>query len=85
LNPVLDNLELEDGRTIAAVDGVDEIKPAADGQSLTAVWQHWVVSGSKAGETLDPNLVSEVKWFFQANSAYRDLANQRRFPVRLTL
>jgi hypothetical protein len=64
-------LELEDGRTIAAVDGVDEIKPAADGQSLTAVWKHWVVTGSKAGETLDPNLVSEVKWFFQANTLHR--------------
>jgi hypothetical protein len=64
-------LELEDGRTIAAVDGADEIKPAADGQSLTAVWKHWVVIGSKAGEMLDPNLVSEVKWFFQANTLHR--------------
>jgi hypothetical protein len=64
-------LELEDGRTIAAVDGVDEIMPAADEQSLTAVWKHWVVTGSKAGETLDPNLVSEVKWFFQANTLHR--------------
>jgi hypothetical protein len=64
-------LELEDGRTIAAVDGVDEIKPAADGQSLTAVWKRWVVAGSKAGEMLDPNLVSEVKWFFQANTLHR--------------
>jgi hypothetical protein len=64
-------LELEDSRTIAAVDGADEIKPAADGQSLTAVWKHWVVIGSKAGEMLDPNLVSEVKWFFQANTLHR--------------
>jgi hypothetical protein len=64
-------LELEDGRTIAAVDGVDEIKPAADGQSLTAVWKHWVVTGSKAGETLDPNLVSEVTWSLQGNSIRR--------------
>jgi hypothetical protein len=64
-------LELEDGRTIAAVDGVDEIKPAADGQSLTAVWKHWVVTGSKAGETLDPDLVSEVKWFFQGYTLHR--------------
>jgi hypothetical protein len=64
-------LELEDGRTIAAVDGADEIKPAADGRSLTAVWKHWVVTGSKAGEMLDPNLVSEVKWFFQGNTLHR--------------
>jgi hypothetical protein len=64
-------LELEDGRTIAAVDGADEINPAADGQSLTAVWKRWVVTGSKAGETVDPDLVSEVKWFFQGNTLHR--------------
>jgi hypothetical protein len=38
---------------------------------LTAVWKHWVVTGSKAGETLDPNLVSEVKWFFESNTLHR--------------
>src|SRR5438445_4279649 len=38
-------LELEDGRTIAAVDGADEIKPAADGMSVMAVWKRWVVAG----------------------------------------
>ena len=32
-------LELEDGGTIAAVDGADEIKPAADGMSVTATWK----------------------------------------------
>src|ERR1700730_2542330 len=46
-------LELDDGRTIAAVDGADEIKPRADGKSVTAVWRNWVVAGSKAGETVD--------------------------------
>src|ERR1700722_449884 len=55
-------LELEDGRTIAAVDGADEIKPAADGKSVTAVWRSWAVAGSKAGETVDPGLLSRVTW-----------------------
>ena len=34
-------VELEDGRTIAAVDGADEIRPGADGMSVTAVWKRW--------------------------------------------
>src|SRR5882672_3846654 len=46
-------LELEDGRTIAAVDGADEIKPAADGMSVTAVWKRWVVAGAQAGQPGD--------------------------------
>jgi hypothetical protein len=64
-------LELEDGRTIAAVDGADEIKPAADGKSVTAVWRRWVVTGSKAGEVVDSALVSEVTWSLQGNSLHR--------------
>jgi hypothetical protein len=64
-------LELEDGRTIAAVDGADEIRPAADGKSVISVWRHWVVPGSKAGETLDFGLVSEVTWSLQGDSVHR--------------
>ena len=64
-------LELEGGHTIAAVDGADEIKPAADGKSVTAVWKHWAVPGSKAGETVDPGLVSEVTWSLDGNSLRR--------------
>ena len=64
-------LELEDGRTIAAVDGADEIKPAADGKSVTAVWRRWVVTGSKSGEAVDSALVSEVTWSLQGNSLHR--------------
>jgi hypothetical protein len=55
-------LELEDGRTIAAADGADEIHPSSDGLSVTAVWNHWVVPGAKAGETVDPGLKTEVTW-----------------------
>jgi len=64
-------LELEDGRTIAAVDGADEIRPAADGMSVTALWKRWVVVGSKAGETVDPGLVSELTWSFDGNTIHR--------------
>jgi hypothetical protein len=55
-------LELEDGRTIAASDGADEIHPSSDGRSVTASWTHWVVVGAKAGQTVDPGLVTEVTW-----------------------
>jgi hypothetical protein len=55
-------IELEDGRTIAAADGADEIRPAPDGLSVTAIWNRWVVVGAKAGETVDPGLKSEVTW-----------------------
>src|SRR6266478_1959216 len=55
-------LELEGGRVIAAADGADEIRPASDGRSVTAKWKRWVVVGAKAGETIDPGLVTEVTW-----------------------
>jgi len=55
-------LQLEDGRTIAALDGADEIKPSPDGDSVTAVWRRWVVVGAAPGELVDAGLVSEVTW-----------------------
>lgn len=64
-------LELEDGRTIAAFDGPDEIRPAADGLSVTAVWKHWVVTGAKAGELAGEGLVSELTWSLQGNTLHR--------------
>src|SRR4029077_6663741 len=64
-------LEREDGRTIAPADGADEIRPSADGKSVTAVWRSWVVAGSKAGETVDSSLVSRVTWSLEGNSLDR--------------
>jgi hypothetical protein len=64
-------LELEDGRTIAAADGADDIEPAADGKSISAVWNHWVVVGAKAGVLVDPGLVSGVTWTLQGNTLQR--------------
>ncbi|MGA8617771.1 MAG: hypothetical protein WB660_04535 [Candidatus Sulfotelmatobacter sp.] len=64
-------LELEDGRTIAAADGADDIEPAADGKRVSAVWKRWVVVGAKAGVFVDPGLVSEVTWTLQGNTLQR--------------
>src|SRR3984957_11923409 len=64
-------LELEDGRTIAAADGADEIKPSDDGESVTAVWRRWVIVGANAGDLVDPGLVSEVKWTLEGNTLRR--------------
>jgi hypothetical protein len=65
-------LELEDGRTIAATDGADEIKPSADGKSLTAIWRRWVIVGANPAMFFDPGLVSEVRWSFEGNTLRRN-------------
>jgi hypothetical protein len=77
-------LELEDGRTIAAVDGADEIRPAPDGRSVTAVWKRWVVAGAKAGEPTDEGLVSEVTWSIQGETIRRveSLTSSKSLRVR---
>jgi hypothetical protein len=64
-------LELEDGSTIAAADGADEIHPAPDGRSVTATWKRWVIVGAKAGETIDPGLVTAVTWTVVGRSLHR--------------
>src|SRR6266446_476984 len=64
-------LELEDGTTIAAADGADEIHPSSDGKSVTAAWKRLVVIGAKAGETIDPGLVTEVTWSLTKNGLRR--------------
>jgi len=55
-------LELEDGRTIVATDGADEIHPSADGRELRAVWRRWALVGAKSGQLVDPGITSEVRW-----------------------
>jgi hypothetical protein len=76
-------LELEDGRTIAAVDGADEIRPAADGMSVTAVWKRWVVAGAKAGESADEGLVSEATWSIQGDTIRRVESLTSSKPLRV--
>jgi hypothetical protein len=55
-------LELEDGRTIVAGDGADEIHPSADGRELRAVWRRWASIGARSGQLVDPGVTSEVRW-----------------------
>ena len=55
-------LELEDGRTIVAGDGADEIHPSADGRELRAVWRRWASIGARSGQLVDPGLTSDVRW-----------------------
>jgi hypothetical protein len=55
-------LELEDGRTIVAADGADEIVPAPSGRGVRARWNQWAVVGGKAGERIEPGLQSDVEW-----------------------
>jgi hypothetical protein len=64
-------LELDDGKTIAAADGADEIKPSVDGKGVTAIWRRWVVPGNKAGDVVDAGLISEVTWTLQGNRLRR--------------
>jgi hypothetical protein len=64
-------LELENGQTIAAADGADEIHPSADGYSVTAEWKRWVVAGAKAGETIDTGLATRVTWSLTGNALRR--------------
>jgi hypothetical protein len=64
-------LELEDGTAVAAAEGADEIHPSPDGRSVTTVWKRWVVVGAKAGETIDPGLVTKVTWSLTKNGLRR--------------
>jgi hypothetical protein len=64
-------LQLQDGRTIAAADGADEIHSSQDGSSVTAVWKNWVEAGAKAGQTMDPGLTTEVTWSIDRDSIRR--------------
>jgi hypothetical protein len=55
-------IELAGGKVIAASDGADEIRPAADAASVTAVWKRWVTPGGRAAAFVDPGITSTVTW-----------------------
>jgi len=76
-------LEMEDGRTIAAVDGADELRIAADGMSVTAVSDHWVVAGTKAGEPANEGIISEVTWSLRGNTLRRVESLTSSKPLRV--
>jgi hypothetical protein len=64
-------LDLEDGRTIVAADGTDQISPSADGKGLLATWRQWAVVGGKSGERVDPGIVSDVTWWLKGDGLER--------------
>jgi hypothetical protein len=76
-------LELEDGRTIVATDGADEIHPSADGRELRAVWRRWAVLGTRSGQLVDPGLTSEVHWTLGDGMLTRAETLTARAPVTI--
>ena len=76
-------LELEDGRTIVAADGADEIQPSADGRELRAVWRRWAVIGAKSGQLVDPGLTSEVRWTLGDGTLTRAETLTARAPMTI--
>lgn len=76
-------LELEDGRTIVAADGADEIEPAADGRSLLVRWKRWAIVGGKAGELVDPGLSTAVVWRIAGNTLIRDETVTSVRPIKV--
>lgn len=65
-------VELENGRTLTAADGADEIEPAADGRGLRAVWRRWAATGTRSGQLEDPRITSEVVWRVEGATLTRD-------------
>jgi hypothetical protein len=54
--------ELPDGRVLAATDGADDIKPGADGRSLTATWRRFALIGGKTGNLVEPGFTVSIAW-----------------------
>lgn len=64
-------VDLQDGRTIVAGDGADEIHPSVDGRELRAVWHRWARVGGRPGEFVDPGMTSDVKWTIRGGALMR--------------
>lgn len=76
-------IELADGRVLAATDGADVIEPAADGQSVRAVWRRWALVGGKPGELVDPHITSDVIWAISGTTFFRDEILKSSEPITL--
>jgi hypothetical protein len=76
-------LELEDGRIIAAADGANEIRFDPGQDSVTAIWKRWVLTGQRAGESIDPGLTTEVTWLLKADSLHRIEVISAARPLRV--
>jgi len=76
-------VELEDGRTIVATDGADQIEPSLDNQSLRLRWNRWALVGARAGELVDVGLTSEVVWRITRNTLTREETISANKPLRI--
>ena len=77
-------LELDDGRTIVAADGADEVLPAPDGRALQARWTRWAQLGAKPGDLIDPGIDAEVEWRLEGTALIRveRLTARRSIAIR---
>jgi len=64
-------LELEDGRTIAAADGTDEIKPPPMVKASLPFGGVGSFVGANAGVLVDPGWFRKVKWTLEGNTLRR--------------
>jgi hypothetical protein len=76
-------LVLEDGKTIVASDGADEIHPSADGRQVRAVWRRWAQTGSKSGQLVEPGLVSNVTWSIKDGALSRSETLAASVPMAI--
>jgi hypothetical protein len=76
-------LDLDDGRTIVATDGADQIHPSPDGRALRAVWRRWAQLGTKSGNLVDPGLTSEVRWTIRDGALERSETLTARAPIAI--
>jgi hypothetical protein len=64
-------LDLDDGRSIVAADGADEIEPAADGRGVRARWTRWAPVGGKPTDFITPALTSDIGWRLEGTTLTR--------------
>ncbi len=77
-------LELDDGRTVVASDGADEIEPSTDGASVRAAWNRLGVVGDPPSKRADLGLRSAVTWSIDGDTLVRDetISATRRVSIR---
>jgi hypothetical protein len=74
-------IQLDDGRTLVAADGADEITPGKDGKSLQVEWRRWARIGAKAGELVDAGLTSDVRWRIEDGALIREETLSASKPI----
>ena len=75
--------ELDDGRTIVATDGADQIEPSSNGQTLRIRWKRWALVGAKPGELIEVGLTSDVMWRIEKNSLIREETLTADKPINI--